>query len=49
MLIKKFGGETLRKVETDKAEARKTALYGLSHPQNAMSIVCGAGIGNLSV
>ena len=30
LLIHKFGGATLRKVETDKADARKIALYGLT-------------------
>ena len=30
LLINKFGGDTLRKVETDKADARKIALYGLT-------------------
>ena len=30
LLINKFGGYTLRKVETDKADARKIAFYGLT-------------------
>lgn len=30
LLINKFGGDTLRKVETDKADARKIARYGLT-------------------
>ena len=30
LLIHEFGGDTLRKVATDKAEARKIALYGLA-------------------
>lgn len=30
LLIHEFGGDTLRKVATDKAEARKIALYGLT-------------------
>jgi transposase len=30
LLIHKFGGDTLRKVETDKADAQKIALYGLT-------------------
>jgi transposase len=30
LLVHKFGGDTLRKVETDKADARKIALYGLT-------------------
>ena len=30
LLINKFGGDTLRKVATDKAEAKKIALYGLA-------------------
>ena len=30
LLINKFGGDTLRKVETDKADARKIAFYGLT-------------------
>ncbi len=30
LLVHKFGGNTLRKVETDKADAKKIALYGLT-------------------
>ncbi len=30
LLVHEFGGDTLRKVETDKADARKIALYGLT-------------------